>query len=528
MKKTRPSTPATGIPTTQRQDNRENILGFFVQDDFKIRRNLTVNLGLRWSYFGPLYATQNNMFVAIPGAGANFLTDLTVRKGDSWNAQKNNFGPQIGFAWSPGKFQDKFVIRGGYGLSYNQNQIAIAANVSGNPGLTVRPTLTMVAPSNNPADNPGIIYATSNDPTSLNGYPANPNAIASFGANGLPTEGSVNVSVFPRDFPTTAVHHYSLDTQTDLGHDTIMILGYQGSKGRNLYFHQNVNAVPATLGFQLNPQIGSGDNWAMTGHSSYNSLLAELKHHFGSQFSADAQFTWAKSLDTSSGPFFEQDYPYDINLNYGRSDFDIGKAFKVYAMWQPVFFHGSHSWMEKVAGGWALSGIFTIHSGFPWNPVVNVTGGSLYCGNCGYGLLLPAGSLGGAGSSTSNDAFKNVATSNFPNGGAAYFSTPSFTAFQGSDFGSALPQSPGMRRNFLQLPGYKDVDMSLAKTFGLPKLPVLGENANFEFRVDAYNLFNNLNLNPNQISNNIANGNFGTITGALTGRVVTMGARFSF
>ena len=85
-----------------------------------------------------------------------------------------------------------------------------------------------------------------------------------------------------------------------------------------------------------------------------------------------------------------------------------------------------------------------------------------------------------------------------------------------------------MRRNFLQLPGYKDVDMSLAKTFGLPKMRVLGENANFEFRVDAYNLFNNLNLNPNQISNNIGNANFGTITGALTGRVVTLGARFSF
>lgn len=517
--------PTTGFPTTQRQDNRENILGFFVQDDFKVRRNLTLNLGLRWSYFGPLYAKQNNMFVASPGSGANFLTDLTVRKGDAWNAQKNDFGPQIGFAWSPGKFEDRFVIRGGYGLSYNQNQIAISANVSGNPGLIVFPSLNMSTPG---SPNPGIIYATSSDPQSINGYPANPNTIVSFGANGLPTNGTVNVSVFPRDFPTTAVHHYSLDTQTDFGHDVILTLGYQGSKGRNLYFHENVNAVPAALGFQLNPQVGGGDNWGMSGHSSYNSLLAEVKHHFSNQFMADAQFSWAKSLDTSSGPFFEQDYPYDVDLNNGRSDFDIGKAFKIYAMWQPVFFHDSHSWMEKVIGGWSLSGIFTIHSGFPWTPVVSVQGGSLYCGTCGYGLLLPAAYLGGAGTSTSIDAFKTVEASNFPQGGAAYFSTPSYTAFQGSDFGSALPQAPGMRRGFLTLPGYKDVDISLGKTFGLPKMPVLGENANFEFRVDAYNLFNNLNLNPNQISNNIGNTNFGTITGALTGRVVTMGARFSF
>jgi len=516
--------PSTGFPTTQRQDDRENILGFFVQDDFKVRRNLTLNLGLRWSYFGPLYAKQGNMFVAVPGAGANYLTDLTVRKGDAWDAEKHNFGPQVGFAWSPGQFNDRFVIRGGYGLSYNQNQIAISANVNANPGLIVFPTLSMSAPN---APNPGIIYATSSDPQNLNGYPANPNAIVSFGSNGLPTSGAVNVTPFPRDFPTMLTHHFSLDTQYEIGHDLVMKVGYSGSKGRNLYFHQNVNAVPAALGFQLNPQIGGGDLWAPTGHSSYNALLTQLTHRFSKQFMADVQFTWAKSLDTSSGPYFEQDYPYDLNLNYGRSDFDVGKTFKIYALWQPVFFHGSHSWMEKVIGGWSLGGLFTMHSGFPWTPVVGF-GGSLYCGTCGYSQLLPAAFLGGAGTSTSNDAFKTVPNSNFPNGGAAYFVPPTFTAFTGPDFGPALPQPPGMRRNFLNLPGYKDVDVSLAKAFGLPRMPVLGENANFEFRVDAYNLFNNLNFNPNSISNNIGNPNFGTISTALSGRVVTMGARFNF
>ena len=64
--------------------------------------------------------------------------------------------------------------------------------------------------------------------------------------------------------------------------------------------------------------------------------------------------------------------------------------------------------------------------------------------------------------------------------------------------------------------------------FGLPNNRVLGESARFERRLDAYNVFNNLNFNPNEISNNISNSNFGTITGALSGRVVTLGARFSF
>jgi Carboxypeptidase regulatory-like domain/TonB dependent receptor len=517
--------PTTGFPTTQRQDDREDIWGFFVQDDLKLTRNLTVNLGLRWSYFGPLSSTEGNMFVAVPGAGADYLTGLTVRKGDSWNAQKNNFGPQIGFAWSPAPFHGKFVLRGGYGLNYNQEEIAISANINANPGLVVFPTFSMSTPT---SPNPGIIYATASSPHSLTSYPENPNTIVKFGSNGLPTTGQVGVSIFPNTLPTMLVHHYSLDTQFDLGQNFIATLGYMGSLGRNLFFHESPNAVPAASGFALNPQIGGGDNWGVSGRSNYNAMLAELKRQFSRQFMADVQFTWAKSMDTSSGPYFEQDYPYNLNLDYGRSDFNVGKAFKIYGVWQPVFFHGSRSWAEKIAGGWSLSGIFNIHTGFPWTPVVSVNGGSLYCGTCGYSLLFPADSLGGAGSSTSDDAFKTEANSNFPKGGTAYFATPTYTAYSGTNFGSALPQSPLVQRNSLNLPGYKDVDLTLAKGFGLPNTRVLGENAKVEVRMDAYNIFNNLNFNPNQISNNIGAGNFGTLTGALSGRVVTLGARFSF
>ena len=122
--------PNTGAPTTIRQDQRENIWGIFVQDDFKVRRNLTLNLGLRYSYFGPLYSTEGNMLRATPGAGSAYITGLTVQKANSWNAQKDNLGPQIGFAWSPSQFHDKLVIRGGYGLNYNQEEIAISANIS--------------------------------------------------------------------------------------------------------------------------------------------------------------------------------------------------------------------------------------------------------------------------------------------------------------------------------------------------------------------------------------------------------------
>ncbi len=76
-------------------------------------------------------------------------------------------------------------------------------------------------------------------------------------------------------------------------------------------------------------------------------MLAEVKHDFSRQFMADVQYTWSRSMDTSSAPYSEQLYPYDLGLNYGRSDYNVTNAFKLYGMWQPVFFHGSNSWLEK-------------------------------------------------------------------------------------------------------------------------------------------------------------------------------------
>jgi hypothetical protein len=545
--------PNTGAPTTIRQDDRTNIWGIFAQDDIKVRRNLTLNLGLRYSYFGPLSSKEGNMFVATPGAGSNYITGLTVHRGNSWNAQKDNLGPQIGFAWSPTQFHDRLVIRGGYGLNYNQEEIAISSNIVNNPGLVVAPFLGSGSPSN---INPSIIYATSSNVHSLNGYPANPHTTATFGPNGLPTTGPggtppnpVNVEIFPTNLPTMRVHHYSLDTQYDLGHQWIMSLGYLGSLSRDIYFHQNPNSLPAALGYSLglgwpntSPTGGFGDYWAVNGSGNYNALLADIKHQFSRQFMADAQFGWSKSLDDSSAPYSEQDYPYNPSLNYGPSDYNVTKAFKLFGMWQPVLFHGSRGWMEKVAGGWTLSGIFNWHSGFPWTPVATLfgppnpngtpAGGSLYCEDCGVSTL-PALYLGGAGTSTSNTTFRGPAAGgpnlNYPLGGTAYFATPAYTAFNGNSvipFGNALPQV--VHRNSLTGPGYRDLDMTIAKSFGLPNMKGIGENAKFELRMDVFNIFNTLNFNPTSISNNIANSNFGQAQAALAARVLSLTARFNF
>ena len=107
-----------GHPGGYRNDNRENMLGIFAQDDWRLRRNLTVSAGLRYSYFGPLTDKDNHQGVLSFGTGTALLTGISIHTGiGAWTAQKLNFGPQLGFNWSPEWFRSKMVVRGGFGLN---------------------------------------------------------------------------------------------------------------------------------------------------------------------------------------------------------------------------------------------------------------------------------------------------------------------------------------------------------------------------------------------------------------------------
>ena len=530
--------PSTGVPTPERQDNRENLLGFFVQDDFKLRSNLTVNLGLRWSYFGPLSSTENNMFRAVPGAGADFLTGLTVVKENSWTAQKSNFGPQIGFAWSPTQFQNKVVFRGGFGINYNQEEIAISANISTNPGLDVGQSLNSSGPAN---ISPSILYAVSSGLHSITGFPANPAFVTPLGSNGLPTTGSVPVHIFPQTMPTMRAEHWSGDMQYQFLPKFTATLGYQGTHSSNLISNAQIGPYAAAHGYALNPSItynGWDNYWNALGHGNYNAIIAEVKSSSWRGLMFDTQFTWSRAMDTNTGPYTEspeQMYPYDPSLEYGPSDNNIARAWKIYGSYSPTLFTHQPGWVGKVAGGWTLSGIFNLHTGFPWtpfSPINSPNGQSLYCGGCWYNYLLPL-SATGQGTSTSNSAYKTG--SNFGGLNAdhtGYFTLPANDAaytYTGTDYGSALPPG-GMKRNWITGPGFKSLDASLVKAFGFGKVPGLGEGTKLEFRVDAYNLFNNLNLTSGNsgIDRNITDTTFGTSNGALGARVITLGARFEF
>ena len=528
----------TGFPGGYRNDNRENLFGLFVQDDWRLRRNLTVSLGLRYSYFGPLTDKDNHQGVLSFGTGTALLTGISIHTGiGAWNAQKLNFGPQVGFNWSPNGFRNKLVVRGGFGLNYNQEQIANSNNYDNNPPGTSSVPGASTGPTN---INPNILYAVSSSPTNYYGYPANPHTITTYNAAGLPTGGGANLGGLPGNLPTEYTEHYSLDVEYDLGHALIANLGYEGGVGRHQLYNYDATALGDIQGAAQNPLVNSVNTFGSGGWSMNNMMLAGLKHQFSHTFSAEAQFTWGHSMDTDSGPYSRDAYLYNPKYAYGRSDFDITHSFKAFGVWQPVIFRGEHNWAEKVVGGWSLSGILTLHSGYGWTPVYTAPH-QIYCNTCNYGYQsLRPHYLGGGGTNTSNTAFKTG--TNFPTPGAAntgtnnnqfsnnYFSVPNYsnaiTDNPGQSTNNYIPP-PGVIRNSFPGPGYRNVDLNIAKAFGLPSMKVLGEHAKIEIKADLLNAFNILNLNPG-ISNNVQNSNFGQATSALGSRTIDFQARFSF
>jgi hypothetical protein len=162
----------------------------------------------------------------------------------------------------------------------------------------------------------------------------------------------------------------------------------------------------------------------------------------------------------------------------------------------------------------------------------------LYYGGSSYSTLRPAAVLPGAGTSTTNSVFMQSTNPNYGGDGTKFFVPPTFVV--GPSFPATAPApTPGIHRNSLNGPGYNDVDASLTKAFGLPRIRGIGEGAKFEIRADVYNLFNKLNINPNSIDSFLGsvdpngtvtsvNHDFGVAGSTLGSRTVQLQARFSF
>src|SRR4030095_13837483 len=237
-----------------------------------------------------------------------------------------------------------------------------------------------------------IVYANSfpADVTSFFGYASNPSTIADFDpTTNLPIPGPnfspVDVVGYSGHWPTTRSVHYSLDTQYDLGGDWVATIGYQGSTTRHLTRQYNLYLPFASRGLAFNDVVRHLNFYANDGNANFNALLGKLRHRFSRSFELDTQYRWSKSLDIGSNNFATGEYEYDPRTMYGPSDYDTTHAFKIFGVWSPTIFRGNRGWMEKIVGGWTVSGILNMHSGFPWTPITNNGCGAIYSGSCARG-----------------------------------------------------------------------------------------------------------------------------------------------
>jgi hypothetical protein len=532
--------PNTGAPgNTQRYFRSQDFAGY-VQHDWKATPNLTINTGLRWEIFTPLYNKGFEVNYPRLGPTGQELSGLSLQPNNAlYNLQKNNWGPNLGFAYTPPMFNNKIVIRGGYSLKYDHLDIALFNNaLEDGPGIANfglccgGPAAPGSTPGQIAAAGAGILYAvgSSNSPSS---YPANPVLAVGLNSHGFPnsyTFPGTTTSITPsvetygalKNLKIPSTDLYSLEIQGQFTSTMTATIGYQGASGRHeprlvdqnfLYNSTNAPAY-ATYFAQTDSVI------------NYNSLNARLNGTARHGFSYAVVYRYSKAMDQISNgdganSLGNQTNPANNASEYGPSDYDLKHLVTVTAIYQSPTFHTGHEALNAVVNGWQVNGIYTYHTGFPWTPVTgSLNSNPFTSGAASINPVRPLGVTGVPyGTSCSNSAY--TSGSNFTGGGSTYF----ITTLPNGQF-----YTPGIGRNSLRGPCYQDVDMSFAKEITHD----FGEHHTLiRFQANMYNILNILQLEPLTNGNanggsNINNQYFGYAQAADEGRVIEFLARIQF
>jgi hypothetical protein len=533
--------PITGGPPVKRGEYyRSSIYSLFVQNDWKLRPNFTLNLGLRWEYYAPPTEAKGDLTNFVPSNDpVNGLLDGSeINPSQQWNKTWRNFGPRLGFAWSPSAYNSKLVFRGGFGIAYDRFDDNVFDNSRNNPPFVASYGIccgTEPTGFGTPFVNGQILFnlGTSNNPLS---YPKNSVLATGLGPNGLPIVSGPysppNIYANPTSMPIPYVYLYSTQMQYSLPKDWVLTVGYQGSAGHHLTRIKNLAEFYPTL----NPSVGDIFSFTPDTNTDFNALTSQFEHRFHHGVSANVQYTYSRSVDqlSAEGPGFvtNQTYPIDDRTERGPSDYDATHNFRVYGVWDLPIFRSRKDFLGSVLGGWELNGIFQFHSGFPWTPVSDdncpVFGAISNC------PVRPTAYNGGAGDNHQTSAFLPPTAGNFP--AVATGADPYFTVQEAG----SIPDPPGIGRNTFRGPRYQDIDFTVIKEFGLPAMKFVGEGAKIQLRMSAYNVFNKLNLAPFSFGSTsttissccgtspVANPLFGTATAGLAGRVLELQGRFTF
>lgn len=527
----------------------------YIQDDWKVSARLTVNLGLRYDYFqpvkdvagrqanftptGPLSAGSGSAQYMIPSrsksvALATAFTSLLTTNNITLNytdndrlvqSQKTNFGPRIGFAY---QLDDKTVLRSGFGIFYGG-----LASQGGSPNLgqsyPFEFTDSFVAPSCTSSG------CASNGITLETGF-------ATYLAAGLKNFASTPSLVgYDPVLKTPYSTNYNLTAERTFASNYTASLAYVGSQSRHLDVFVNPNGPLALVNPSVSvqtvrpfPSFNDVTYTHFGGMSNYNSLQAILTHRMSSGLSFLATYTWSRSMDdaptalgTTGDPGYRGTNLIPINYEYARSAYDVP---------QRITFNGSYALpfgsnrtylnhVGKVAdlavGGWQTSLTFQAQVGEPFSVSPNITlaGGISASAIRIRNPFTPGGTPDSTNSGitcavqtkTKAHWYNPCAFAN-PLAGSTIASGTQITNF------SQVLNYAGGRRDSVAGPGYERINMSLFKRFTVFK------ESSFEFRADAFNLFNTPSLGNPSITTDATSG--GQITGPRSFQNYTPDARF--
>lgn len=545
-----------GVGNAQRYFRRYYYAGY-LQDDWKARPNLTVNLGVRYEYFGDLTnkGFDVNDMVLSTTPGVQLINSRLVPTNHLYPTTNDGFDPKIGFAWQPLINGGHMVVHGGFGVSLdNLDEEPISPAYENGPGYFNYGLCCGGLQATNPnSTGTGIVfeYGTSDSPFS---YAPNPNLAV--GTN--PTTGTPNAFTPPGGTPSTpqietysilpgvrqpTLYNYSFDLEFALPYQMALTTGYQGSSGfhflrlvdQNFLYNQS-NGTCATGGACM-PGVNQSPFYAAyvptaDVHTDYNAMNVHLEKRLQHGFDFSGVYTWSKSMDNASneGPGFvtNQTDPGSPRAEYGPSDFDQRNRITLLGTWT-LPSPGGNGLMKNVLGNWQANGIFSWHTGYPWTPVIGVPSVALVNGASQIAPTRPtqyaAGTPAGvtALNGCSNSEYEHGG--NFPLGGANYF-----------NYGT--PGPPGVGRNSFNGPCYKDLDMTFAKQV---TFKVMDHSALIRFQANFFNLLNLTNLTPlafgspeTTISNvtaagtHVVNPLFGLAPSADLGRTIEFQGRIEF
>ncbi len=453
---------------------------FYFQDDFKWRRNLTLNYGLRYEYHQPAVWAQNAPQPHVPDLSTSVPTYVQCGTQGIPRAcmddDRNNFAPRFGLAWAP-TAGGNTVIRAGYGIFYDIGFL----NYN-------------ILPSFNP-----------------------PNfAIDMFFGRRLSDpfsgEGIVDrQTILPdRDFRQPYAQHWSLNLQRSFLDHYLVEVGYVGTRGSNLLASYNRNQPGPGGANRPFTAYGPIQSQGTIASSDYHGLQLRAEKRFEGGLSFMGSYTLAKSLDDSSSPFGStgsEGYPQnsrDRRADRGLSDFDNRHRLVFNYIWElPVgqgrgLGAGLGPVGQAVLGNWQLTGILAFQSSRPFTPVLRGTNGSRADNGSGVGKDRP--------NLVGNPHLSNPDPAQWVN--PAAFERPA----QGT-FGNA-------GRNILRGPGFQSLDVALMKSWHL------SDQSRLQFRTEFFNLFNhpNFDLPVGDFNNR----NFGRVQSARDSRQIQFGLRLDF